>query len=299
MAGRSPFFSKQNPGGLFVVSDLGYRTGDHYFVNSATGVDAAGNGINPDAPFKTVAYAVTQCTSDNEDTVHVMPGHTESITAAGTIAMALNGIEVLGHGRGRKRPVFTWTTATGATITSAGTNNGFRNCIFDLTGFAAVVTGFNIAGSDFTLDGCEVICTTSTNQAGVALTTTSAANRLTVQNCRFLGTTDAGMTTALKIVGGDGHLIQNNVFIGAYTTTLGAIQNVTTACTNAVVLNNRIWNRTASSTVCMTFVSTSTGMIIGNTLQILSGTAPIVAAAMSWAGGNYYAATIATGSTLV
>jgi hypothetical protein len=34
-------------------------------------------------------------------------------------------------------------------------------------------------------------------------------------------------------------------------------------------------------------------------MQVLTGTAPIVGAAMSWVGRNYYAATIATAGTLI
>jgi hypothetical protein len=50
----------------------------------------------------------------------------------------------------------------------------------------------------------------------------------------------------------------------------------------------------------MVFTASSTGQIAGNAMQILGGgTAPITGAAMSWVGPDYYASTIATGSTLV
>lgn len=47
------------------------------------------------------------------------------------------------------------------------------------------------------------------------------------------------------------------------------------------------------------FAAGSTGMISDNRMQILSGTAPITAAGMSWVGGNYYAAALATAGTLI
>ena len=84
------------------------------------------------------------------------------------------------------------------------------------------------------------------------------------------------------------------MFIGAYTTTLGAIDNATTAASQIFVGYNVIQNRTASSTKAMVFVAASTGFIINNHMQILSGVAPITGAAMSWGGPNTYASLIST-----
>jgi len=122
---------------------------------------------------------------------------------------------------------------------------------------------------------------------------------MSILNNQFLGSQDAGTAAAIRIVGGNEHVIDGNYFHGNYTTTLGAIDNVTTATLRTRVSNNYIFNATASSAVAMTFVSTSTGIISGNYMQVLTGTAPIVGAGMSWVGGNYYAAVIATAGTLI
>lgn len=296
---RNALFSQQQPGGMFAILDNRMTTGNIFFVNSVTGTDAAGYGQNPDAPFKTINYAISQCTDDNGDQIYAMPGHAEAVGAAGGITVGKKGVTVIGLGAGRKRPVITLGTATTATIAISSANFTLKNVVVDCTGFDAVVAPLLVTAGDCTIDGCDFIVAGASAQATSAITTTAAADRLTVKDCKFRGTSDAGTTAALIIVGGDGHTIQDSLFIGAYTSGVGAIQNVTTACTNALVLRNRIVNLTASNTKAMVFVSTSTGQIADNSMQILSGTAPITAAAMSWAGPNYYAATIGTGSVLV
>lgn len=299
MTQRAAFFSQQQPGGIFTITDNRFTTGNIFFVNSATGKDAAGYGNNPDAPFATINYASTQCTADNGDFIYVMPGHTETSAAAGGITLGVNGVTVVGLGNGRKRPTLSFSTANTATVAISGNNVTLKNLVVDCTGFAAVAKPLNVTGTDCTIDGCEFIVNNATNQAVCAVQTTAAANRLTVQNSLFRGTSDAGVTAALIIVGGDGHRIVNNIFVGGYSSGVGAIQNVTTACTNTSVIDNYINNLTGSCTKAMVFAAGSTGQISGNLMQVLSGTAPITGAAMSWVGGNYYAATIATAGTLI
>lgn len=296
---RNAFFSQQQPGGIFTVTDNRFTTGNIFYVNSATGTDAAGYGQNPDAPFKTINFAISQCTDDNGDFIYVMPGHAEAVGAAGGITVGKKGVTVVGLGNGRKRPVITLGTATTATIAISSANFKLQNVVVDCTGFDAVVAPLLVTAGDCTIDGCEFITASASAQATSAITTTAAADRLTVQSSYFRGTSDAGTTAAIIIVGGDGHVIQNNRFIGGYSSGVGAIQNVTTACTNAIIWGNTINNLTASCTKAMVFAAGSTGQISENLMQILTGTAPITGAAMSFCGSNYYAATIATAGTLI
>jgi len=103
----------------------------------------------------------------------------------------------------------------------------------------------------------------------------------------------------IELVGGTDIKIIGNIISGSYTTSVGCIRSQTTANTNIMILNNILANNTASSTKCIVLLTASTGFIAGNMMQILNGTAPITGDAASWCGANYYAATIATGSTLV
>jgi hypothetical protein len=231
--------------------------------------------------------------------VYVKPGHAETITAAAGISIANAGVAVVGLGSGKQRPVISFSTSTSASLKVTGAGCTLQNLYFDCTGIDALTTPLDIEAADCQILGCSFLTGNASGQATNVVVTTAAADRLMIDNCIFTGTTDAGTATPIKIVGGDSIVITNNFIQGNYTTTLGGIQNVTTACTNALIVGNFINNRTASSTVAMTFVSTSTGQIANNRMQILSGTAPIVGAAMSWVGGNYYGATIAQLGVLI
>lgn len=279
--------------------------GEIFFVQRTRGSNN-NDGRDSIRPMATWQAAYNKCRANRDDMVVVLPGHTENITTAGGITLGTAGVTTVMKGVGANRPTFTWTTAVGASLNVTAANNvitgigGPRSgAIFAVTGIDAVTAGINISAASCILYGHRVVLATASAQATLGILTTAAADMLQVEGCEFVGTSDAGTAAAIRIVGGNGHHITDNTFIGAYTAGIGAIENVTTACTNTYVDDNRINNLTAASTKAMVFVATSTGQISRNYMQILSGTAPITGAAMSWVGANYYAATIATAGTLI
>jgi hypothetical protein len=249
--------------------------------------------------FTTIQAAVNATRASRGDVIYVMPGHTESVTAAAGLVINKAGVSIIGLGRGASRPTITFSGVVGADMDIDAANVTIENIVFALTGVDALAAPIDVNAADFTLRGCRVITASASAQATLAILTDANANRLTVEDSTFLGTADAGTATVIRIVGGDGHVIRRNIFQGAYTTTLGAIENNTTACTNTFVTDNNINNLTASSTKAMVFAAGSTGMISRNAMQILSGTAPITGSGMSWVGQNYYAAALATAGTLI
>lgn len=249
--------------------------------------------------YGTIDAAIGACVASRGDVIYVMPGHTETVTSATSLVCDVAGVTIRGLGDGAQRPTITLSTSTAATIPVSAANVTIDNVIIDLTGVDAIVAGITPTATNFTLSNSLVITGNATNQAVLGILTTAAAGRMRLIGNEFLGTTDAGTAAAVRIVGGNEHVVKGNRFYGAYTTTLGAIDNVTTACLRVTIADNVIENATAASTKAMVFVATSTGSITGNRMQILSGTAPITGAAMSWVGANYYAATIATAGTLI
>jgi hypothetical protein len=282
--------------GVPVLPSAGQSTGQVFFVHSS---GSNGNtGKTPAKPFATLAKAISQCTAAKGDTIYVMPGHTETLIAAAGVAVSVAGVRIVGLGNGKNRPVFNYTTSAAASFDVTAANVYVENLYFRPIGVASVTSAVNVSAADACFVNCEWELGDATNAAVQGLTTTAAADRLRVLNCKFHGVTTAS-TNALKIVGGDAIEISGCTFQGPYASGSGAIQNVTTACTNCIVKDNVINNLTASSTKVMVFVSTSTGQISRNYMQILSGTAPITGAAMSWVGANYYGATIAAAGTLI
>jgi hypothetical protein len=288
----SPFPAAASGKIFFVLATSNARFGD---LSSEFPVDKDG----VPRVYGTVAAAMLNCVASRGDIIYVMPGHTESLTSATTLQCNVAGVTIRGLGDGALRPTFTLSTTTAATIAVSAANVTIDNVIIDMTGVDAIVAGITPTATNFTLSNSFIITATATNQATLGILTTAAASRMKLINNEFIGSNDAGTAAAVRIVGGNEHVIKDNRFYGAYTTSLGAIDNATTACLRCQITGNFIQNATASSTVCMTFQATSTGVIANNRMQILSGTAPIVGAAMSWVGANYYAATIATAGTLI
>jgi len=278
-------------------------TGNTFFVCNRSGANGSnGNsGANPSQPLATVTQALALATANNDDVIYVMAGHAETLGAAAAIACAKAGVSIVGCGAGRNRPTFTWATTADATWTISAANVTLRNLVFVGTGIDAVTTMFAITGDDCSIIECEFDCAITSFVALLGITLTG------VQRFRFYynkvhGDAVANMTNFLQIVGASGKCrhfeIVGNDITGNYTTTLGAINNITAAMVDVLIKDNTIVNRTASATKAIVLLTGSTGKVMGNKFGIGSGAAPITGDAVHWAG-NWSAAAVATNGTLV
>jgi len=126
--------------------------GKAYYVDSVNGNNGF-DGLTPNGAVATLDYAVGLCTASQGDTIFCLPGHTETITTAGAIALDVAGITVVGLGVGNQRPVINFGTATTATITVSAANVAVYNMRF-LSTFADVVTAFDVTAAGFSCEGC-------------------------------------------------------------------------------------------------------------------------------------------------
>src|SRR3990167_10978149 len=87
-------------------------TGNVFFVDSGNvdGDDSPSAGTKQ-YPFTTIDHAVGKCTANNGDLIIVMPGHTETVTAAAGLDLDVAGITLIGVGNGSDRPTINFTTA--------------------------------------------------------------------------------------------------------------------------------------------------------------------------------------------
>jgi len=281
------------------------QSGQIFWVYNGTALSPTGKpGSNNnrgtfDAPFATIAGALTACLAGRGDIIMVKSGHAEVITAVNPLNFNKAGVQILGVGAGNARPSLTIGASTSATLTFSAANVALRNFNLDFTGIDAVAAGATIAASGVMLIDCFIRTASASAQATLGVSIATGLSGVVIAGNAFYGTSDAGTTAALQIIGGDNHNILDNQFFGAYTAGTGAISNITTASLNLEIAGNFIANNTAASTKAITAVAGTTGVIANNRMQILSGTAPITAAAMSWVGANYYAAAIATAGTLI
>jgi len=171
---KTELFVRKQSGGMFSVVNETLTTGNIFFVNSATGTDAAGYGQNPDAPCDTLDYAIGLCTENNGDRIYVMPGHAETIVAAGGVTMDKAGVEVIGLGQGTDRPEFTFGTSNAASILTSAANCSIRN-IVGIGNKDGLTQPFDVTGANCSLD-IEWQDTSSTIEAVRAVLATAVAN---------------------------------------------------------------------------------------------------------------------------
>ena len=128
-------------------------TGNVYFVHSGTGANVTSQGKDPGTPFDTIDYAIGQCTANKGDVIYVMPGHTETISAAGGITLDVAGVSIIGLGKGLLRPTITYDTAATGTFAVSAANCTVKNIIFNAN-YADVAAAIVVTAKDFTLEGC-------------------------------------------------------------------------------------------------------------------------------------------------
>lgn len=236
-----------------------FTTGNVYFVDSGSGTaaDDTAHGTK-ERPFSTIDYATGRCTANNGDYVIVMPGHTETVTAAAGLALDVAGVTYIGIGKGSDRPTISFTTVVGADMDVDAANVTMANFLF--TGGIDALTGpIDVNAADFGLLGCET--KDVTGQATDFIVTDANADRLYIDGWVHRGASAAGADTAITIVGGDGAVIKNFWIDGNFA--VSAIENVTTAATNLSIYGDRpsyLRTRNAADVV-VTLVATATGNV--------------------------------------
>jgi hypothetical protein len=250
--------------------------GDGYifFVNngSAAAADtvATNNGHTWALPFSSIDYAIGQCSGSTPDIILVAPGHTEALVAAKGIVCDVAGVYILGVGYGTLRPLITFGTATTVDMDIDAANVTFDNVRFDFTTVDAVAAPIDVNASDFTMKRCDLLLADAGGQATLAITADANAHNMTIQDCYFHGSADAGTVEAILLAGAsDNTVIRNNKFVGAYTAGTGAI-SITGAATNIDIDGNFMSNLTANSTVCILCAATVviTGLIRNNMYRV-------------------------------
>jgi hypothetical protein len=188
-------------------------TGNYWFVDSGHGnaADAANHGKKSSRPFATIDYAIGKCTASNGDVIIVAPGHAESIASATGCVADIAGITVVGLGNGLNRPVLT-LTATTSTISVTAASVKFQNILIT-AGVDELVSCFTVSGTDCTIDAVDYYESSSSYNCLAFLTTTAAADRLTIKNCNHTQTTaGAGASNWICLVGADDARIVDNDF---------------------------------------------------------------------------------------
>lgn len=248
--------------------------GNLFYVSSVTG-SSTGPGWAPENAYATLAQAVTAATASNGDVIILLPGHVETIAAAGlTISKA--GLTIIGLGTGSVRPTYTWS-ATDSVLTISGANTTIHN-IRTTVSIDEVVSMILVSAAGVTLDKVDFVDAGAT-QAIQWLLTTNAADQLTIQNCYHVQTSAAASAQKwIQLVGTNDTRILNNTFLmTANASTSSHLISGSTAVVNCEIGNNRGLFLGATITIIFNLVTTSTGIVYNNFFG--SGTSVATAAA--------------------
>lgn len=248
------------------VPILNSYSGNIFWVDSNAGSDVGNNnGKSPERPFKTWDYAIGLCRDNKGDKIMLMPNHTETVTGASGLTLDKIGVDSIGLGHGADRANLNFTTAITATMIMSAASNTIQNVLMT-SGFDALTAPVNIQAADIALINCETRDTTGSYQTVDFILTNASADRLVMRGWKHRGDkSNAGATSAIKIVGGDDIEISDIDLDGTFST--AAIHNAITDSVDIRISHGRIRNR-ASSTACITMNSNSATGWIGRDLDL-------------------------------
>ena len=204
-------------------------------ATNASDADDGYHGHTMETPLATLDYAVGLCTASEQAIIIAAPGHAETLAEAGTLVTCdITGTKIIGIGEGTLRPTLTLSTDTDAIAFSVTAANVALSNIRVVAAVDAVAKCISVSNSDCKLIDIEVVDTSAAVEAAIGILTTSAADRLYIENYKHNGfLAGNACTQAISLVGVDRAEIVNSWFRGAFST--AAIQMVTTACSGVVI----------------------------------------------------------------
>jgi len=261
---KSPLFARKQAGGVFTVVNETLTTGNIFYVDSgqtSTGGTTSSFGRSPDAPFTTLASALSACTASNGDMIFLMPGHAEAPSATITVNKA--GVSIVGMGNGVNRPVFTHAHTAGDDnfdITAAdvrieniklaaGTNSGGNTVQINVANGA----------HNFELAGCYIEMGAKNTQM---MTVAATAHRGHIHDCTIQGTAAAPDSLIVWEGGSDGWVVEDIIAMFTAATDIdGPVFYQNAVKMEDLVIRNVIVGPVKADGLCVDFNSASTGVV--------------------------------------
>lgn len=255
--------------GMPVLGGGGFMTtGNVFFVDSGSTAASTGQvGTSPDKPRSTIDSAINLCTANNGDVIFVMPGHAESMTTDGQIALDVAGVTVMGLGQGMTRPTLTYDAAAGSVIISAS-NCRWSN-IVHVASIAEVLNGITMNG---TSEHCEVDnCRFWFDATAVEFTTmiqvgdgaTASSDYAYIHDNWFEAEDIDGCGSAVLVDDSNFVTIANNLATGDFNSVTFDFAGSSSVSENNLVLDNDIWNEDTGASIHM-HATVGNGLVAGN-----------------------------------
>jgi len=149
-----------------------------FIVDSVHGSDSYG-GQTMSSPLATIAKAYELCTTDNHDTILVLPRHAETTTAVLTVAKA--GVSIIGLKRGNLRPILTCNAAID-NISVEAANVSIGGLAFAAPLTDAQTAHINIAGAYCAVQDCTMLGSVGTENMVNCITITAAGDNVLIED---------------------------------------------------------------------------------------------------------------------
>lgn len=285
---RSPFLQSRTEGGIgpLVFSDPRFfSTGNVFFVQSvnANAGDSVGKGQTPDAPFSTIDYAVGQCTDAQGDLIIVLPGHVETISAAGSLDIDVGGISILGVGNGQNKPRLNYTAVAG-TVEVDADDILIENLWFSANVTDGVTIGVNVktGADDLVIRNCDFRAESATKEFLIAISIAATNARQSIVGCTFWEAAGSA-TAAIATVGAcDDLLVKDCFFDGTYSTATIDIDAGTNVVVRPKFINNVALNTDTGAGLFVVMDAGTVGFFLGNRSGIgKANTVPVTDASAS------------------
>lgn len=256
---RTALFSRKIKGGVYNIEDTGLTTGNRWFVDSSNG-DSANGGTSPDNAMATIDQAINKATASEGDIIYVLPGHAETITAAGIDCDKI-GLTIQGLGIGSNRPTITFSATTSDVDIDAAAitikNLRFVSDVDSLEKFIDVNSAY------FEMTDCEFV-TSSGKEAVSFIDLATTVDNFIFRRCIFRQPTDpdgsdnAVNTGCFYIVDSENILVEDCEFYGEFESSIFNNRAAGTACKNFWI--RRCFGEQALSTGdILTLVTGATG----------------------------------------
>ena len=223
-----------------------------------------GNDGTYQRPFSTLDYAIGKCTAGRGDVIYIMPGYTQTMTAADDVDVDVADVRIIGLGRGLKRPTFTYTGTAGEFVIGA-VGVRIENLRF-VPGVSAVTHAINVeaTATDAQIVNCHFEVGAAGFEFNAAITTVALADRGLIQGCYF----NSGAEGAIYAISLDtpiDWLVTDNLIMGDYST--ACIGTITGAGVRCKMLRNHVMNGLpgdVGTVACFTQSAAGTWYVAGN-----------------------------------
>lgn len=259
--------------------------GNTWYVDSNNG-DSGYSGKKASLAKATIDQAINIASAN--DRIVILPGHAETLSAAGAIAADTAGIDFIGLGEGSRKPQITWGAAA-ATLAISAANQSFTNIDF-IAGFADVTAMIPIsAGGEITFNGCRFKDSATADLNFVdCITIATGLSGFRFYNCHFRGS-DAANDSFITGAGTIGELEMKGCSLylnTAQAAVVGLIDSV--GNTTNVDIDNCRFRSNVDGALFIDFNGAANSGVISNCYFSSIDTAGAVTAGFDFTGGHMF-----------